>query len=101
MKKILFGSAAAICAAVGLSSFQTTKFTGPIYFKVIASQKSPGSSFAPADVQHILSSSVSGCSSSNTYDCVVTFLTSNLTQINLTKLAVTTVARATVSFRSN
>jgi hypothetical protein len=79
MKKILLSSAAAICAAIGFSSFKSAAFTTS-YFKVTGSNvaKATGAKFNNSTVSYITSESGGDCSGSD-YDCVVTFASADLT----------------------
>lgn len=78
MKKILFGSGAAIFAVVGLSSFKSIHhLTGPHYFLVKSQFNTLSNSGATfANVQLTYLAADSGYCNNGTgsfYDCVVTF----------------------------
>jgi hypothetical protein len=99
MKKILFVSAAALCAAVGFSSFKTASVAGPFFFKVnIGTNIAPGTGalYSPSQVTRVASVSAADCSSGIGNVCVVTFPTSSLTagqeHLNATVAANSTLA---------
>ena len=102
MKKILFGSAAAICAVAGFSSFKSSKVVTSYYFKLnSATGITPGigSLIAPNQVTYAGTSLPAACTTGATsYDCVVTF-TQHL-NANKTKITVTQAAKSTVRTRA-
>jgi hypothetical protein len=82
MKKIFLGTASAICAAIGFSSFKGVSIAGPFLFDLnvgidIAKGVS-GSTLLPSQVHYITNAS-EACGSGAGFDAVVTFATSNLT----------------------
>jgi hypothetical protein len=83
MKKILFGSAAAVCAAVGFSSFRTANTAGPFLFKVNTgvdiAKGIAGTTIQPSQVTFVNSIVDASCGTAAGFDCVVTFVTSALT----------------------
>lgn len=77
MKKILFGSAAAICAVAGFSSFKSVHhFAGPYYFRLntgVNVQKNTAGQVTNAQVTKLAAAPSSCTNGTGTgYDCVVT-----------------------------
>lgn len=103
MKKFMIGGLAAICAAVGLSSYNTQDFAGTYLFKVNSGvNKTAGTAqtYTDADVIRVASAINQGCTTSSGFDCIVTFATSNLTQTNFSHLqSGNKIQRGTVSSR--
>ena len=84
MKKILFGSAAALCAVVGLSAFKATKFTSYYWFKTATNYASGTNPLS------VLNSDLNGyyaftatpgdpCAQTGSNDCLIGFNANQVT----------------------
>ena len=90
MKKIAFGSVAALCAVAGLSSFKTSYFADRYYFTAKTGVSKVGlTTWKNADVTILAAGSASpsspGCTGT-TKDCVVSFTINQVTATNQTHL---------------
>lgn len=101
MKKYLLGGLAAVCCAVGLSSYTGKTFTGTYLFKTndgINKMTGTLQTYTNAQVTRITAIPDGGCYEGD-YDCIVTFNTNALTQTNFSNLVTPAQQRSTVSSR--
>lgn len=101
MKKYLLGGLAAVCCAVGLSSYTGQTFTGTYLFKTnVGVNKTTGTlqTYTNSEVTRIAAVGDAGCSATSNIDCVVTFNTSALTA-NFNNLKAASTQRGTVAIR--
>lgn len=102
MKKYLLGGLAAVCCAVGLSSYTANTFSGPYYFKTnngVNKLHLIAQVYNDAEVTRIAVLGDGDCENISDKDCIVTFNTNVLTQTNFSHLVSPSLQRSTVATR--
>ena len=85
MKKILFGSAAALCAVAGLSSFNSSRPSTTFYYWRVIAGSGSKASFINSDLSTFYSTTKptsNPCASSGTKKCVVGFTVAQITHVS-------------------